>query len=185
MCGWDSGNGRKSKPTFMRPQRAQQEWDAVDDLLQESFTMFFHLHGHRSVQRKSRFQYFQCHFFYSSIMNLHSLSNVSLLEPALAARWKQRINFVNVRSLSEGFSGASCSCFPLVRGTATSRQAVRKMRKLLLFYLKTCLCSKQCFCHEHTCLQGTSFRDSAVKGGHKGRHRRTAKSPGCFFEWLP
>lgn len=62
MCGWDSGNERKSRPTCMRPQRAQWDWDAVDDPLQESFAMFFHLDGHRSVQRKRRFQYFQCHF---------------------------------------------------------------------------------------------------------------------------
>lgn len=43
---------------------------------------------------------FPMSFFYSSMMNLHSLSNISLLEPAFAERWKKRINFVNVSSLS-------------------------------------------------------------------------------------
>lgn len=49
----------------------------------------------------------------------------------------------------------------------------------IALHLKTCLCAKRHFCHEHTCLQGVSFRDSTVKWSHEGRHRRTAKSSSC------
>lgn len=99
----------------------------------------------RECPEEKQTSVFPVSFFYSSIMNLHSLSNVSLLEPALAARWKQRINFANVRSLSEGFSGASCCCFPLVGETATSSQAARKMRKLLLSIWKRAFVQSRVF----------------------------------------
>lgn len=51
----------------------------------------------------------------------------TVLAPALAARWKRRVNFANVKRLSEGFSGVSCSCFFSAGGTARSSEAARKV----------------------------------------------------------
>lgn len=122
--------GKAGQPVWDLREPSETE-SAVDDPLQESFSMFFHLHGHRSVQRKSRFQYLQHHFF-TAVSWTYTLCPMPLCWNQPLLRGENRINFVNVRSPSEGFSGASCSCFPLVEGTATFSQAVRKMRKLLL-----------------------------------------------------
>lgn len=60
----------------MRPQRAQGEEEAVDAPLQESFAMFFICVDAGPSSRKAEFISSSI-AFYSSIMNLHSLSNAS------------------------------------------------------------------------------------------------------------
>lgn len=61
----------------MRPQRAQGKGEAVDALLHESFTVVFVCMDMGASSRKTDFINASISF-YSSIMNLYSLSNVSL-----------------------------------------------------------------------------------------------------------
>lgn len=163
----------------MRPQRAQGEEDAVDAPLQESFATFFICVDAGPSSRKAEFISSSI-VFYSSIMNSHSLSNASRsIGTSPRCHVKTESQFCECQKPLRGLLWRELQLLSLGRRDSHIQ---RGSEESVALHLKTCLCSKQRFCHEHTCLQGASFGDSAVKWGHKGRHRRTAKSSGCSSE---
>lgn len=147
----------------MRPQRTQGEvllwmFPSRKDLqeLPSPWTL--------CVQQEGRchlfhYQFLQC--YHEPMLSFQFLSYL-WCQPLLHW-WKPRVNFVNVKIPSEGFSGTGCSCFLLAGGNSQIHQ---DSEESFAHHLKACLCSKKHFSHKHTCLQGASFRDSAGKQGH-------------------
>lgn len=84
----------------------------------------------------------------------------TVLESALAARWKQRVILqMSKASQRDSLVGAAVA-FPRPRGSRIQGGSEESVAPRL----RTCLCSTQGFCQEHTCLQAASLGDSLQKG---------------------
>lgn len=164
----------------MSPQRFWGEWDAVDVLLQESFTIFFICVDVGTSRRKADFISFSI-VFYSSIMNLGSLSNVS---HSIGTSPHSEVKTESVLQTSKAsqrvFLAQTAVAFPELEGQPHPAKA---MRRALLSSWKLAFVQSIFFLPGAHVLQGASLRDSAVKRGHNGSHRRAAISSGCSF-WM-
>ena len=134
----------------MRPQRAQGEGDAPDAPLQESFATFFICGDTGSCSRKVDFISSSISF-YSSIMNLRSLSNVShSIGTSPHCEVKTESQFCKCQKPLRGLLWSELQLLSLSRRDSHIQQGSEDSVAL---HLKTCLCSKQRFCHEHACLR--------------------------------
>lgn len=152
--GWAKGNERKSKSTCMRPQRTQGEGDAPDAWLQENLATFFICVDTVESSRKADFISSSI-VFYSSIMNLCSLADVSRsigTSPLREVRTESQ--FCECQRPLGGL--LRCEPWLLSLGRRDGHNQ-RGSEDRVALHLKTRLCSKQQFFAKSTHVPAGSF----------------------------